>query len=129
MPKPARGRPTCKESGRFKGTGYIAFDNCKTSGHTNIILLYDKDMIVQRTTKIAISLPRDMLKAVEQERKRSGESRSELFRRAVDMLLRSYKERTMTERYIRAYEQIPETKEEIKAIRHTASDVLAGEPW
>ena len=84
---------------------------------------------MQRTTKIAISLPRDMLKAVEQERKRSGESRSELFRRAVDMLLRSYKERTMTERYIRAYEQIPETKEEIKAIRHTASDVLAGEPW
>jgi len=82
-----------------------------------------------KTTKIAISLPEDMLAVVEQERRESGESRSELFRRAVEMLLRRRREQEMTERYIRAYQQTPETKEEIEAARHAASAILAEESW
>lgn len=82
-----------------------------------------------KTTKIAISLPEDMLAVVEQERRESGESRSELFRRAVEMLLRRRREQEMSERYIRAYQQTPETKEEIEAARHAASAILAEEPW
>ena len=82
-----------------------------------------------KTTKIAISLPQDMLNAVEQITKESGESRSELFRRAVVMLLRRRREQEMSERYIRAYEQTPETREEIEAARHAASTILARESW
>ena len=82
-----------------------------------------------KTTKIAISLPEDMLVVVEQERRESGESRSELFRRAVEMLLRRRREQEMSERYIRAYQQSPETKEEIEAARHAASAILAEESW
>ena len=82
-----------------------------------------------KTTKIAISLPADILNAVERERKESGESRSELFRRAVELLLRRHREQDMSERYIRAYERIPETKEEIEAARHAASVILAEESW
>jgi metal-responsive CopG/Arc/MetJ family transcriptional regulator len=82
-----------------------------------------------KTTKIAISLPEDVFRAVEQERKASGESRSELFRRAVEMLLRRNRERAMSERYVHAYEQLPETKEEIDAARHAASAILSGELW
>ena len=82
-----------------------------------------------KTTKIAISLPEEVFSAVERERKESGESRSELFRRAVEMLLRRRQERDMSERYIRAYEQSPETKEEIEAARHAASAILAEESW
>ena len=82
-----------------------------------------------KTTKIAISLPEDMLAVVEQERRESGESRSELFRRAVEMLLRRRREQEMSERYIRAYQQTPETKEEIEAARHAASAMLAEESW
>ncbi len=82
-----------------------------------------------KTTKIAISLPEDMLAVVEQERRESGESRSELFRRAVEMLLRRRREQEMSERYIRAYQQTPETKEEIEAARHAASAILAEESW
>lgn len=82
-----------------------------------------------KTAKIAISLPKDILNAVEQERKASGESRSELFRRAVEMLLLRNREQAMSERYIRAYAQTPETKEEIDAARHAASVILSGEPW
>lgn len=82
-----------------------------------------------KTAKIAISLPEEVLVSVERERRNSGESRSEFFRRAVEALLRRQQEQEMSEQYIRAYQQIPETEEEIEAARHAASDILAKEPW
>ena len=82
-----------------------------------------------KTSKIAISLPEEVLTAVEREREESGESRSQIFRRAVDLLLRQRKEREMSELYIRAYQTVPETKEEVDAARRAASTILAEEPW
>ena len=82
-----------------------------------------------KTSKIAISLPEEVLTAVEREREESGESRSQIFRRAVDLLLRQRKEREMSELYIRAYQQVPETKEEVAATRRAANTILAEEPW
>ena len=82
-----------------------------------------------KTAKIAISLPEEVLIAVEKEREGSGESRSQIFRRAVELLLRQQKERELSEQYVRAYQQVPETKEEIDAARHAASAVLSEEPW
>lgn len=82
-----------------------------------------------KTAKIAISLPEEVLVSVERERRNSGESRSEFFRRAVEALLRRQQEQEMSEQYIRAYQQIPETEEEIEAARHAATDILAKEPW
>ena len=37
-----------------------------------------------KTAKVAISLPEDILKVVEKERKARGESRSEFFRQAMN---------------------------------------------
>jgi metal-responsive CopG/Arc/MetJ family transcriptional regulator len=82
-----------------------------------------------KTTKITISLPEEVLTAVEREREGSGESRSQIFRRAVELLLRQQKEQKMSEQYIRAYQQIPETNEEVAAARHAATTILAEEPW
>lgn len=82
-----------------------------------------------KVSKIAISLPEEVLTAVEREREESGESRSQIFRRAVDLLLRQRKEREMSELYMRAYQQVPETKEEVAAARRAASIILAEEPW
>jgi len=82
-----------------------------------------------KASKIAISLPEEVLTAVEREREESGESRSQIFRRAVDLLLRQRKEREMSEKYIRAYQQVPETKEEVTAARRSASTILAEELW
>jgi metal-responsive CopG/Arc/MetJ family transcriptional regulator len=82
-----------------------------------------------KTTKIAISLPDDMFTDVEHERSESGESRSEFFRRAVESLLRRRREQDKTERYVRAYRQNPETKEEIEAARHAASAIFSEESW
>jgi len=82
-----------------------------------------------KISKIAISLPEEVLTAVEREREESGESRSQIFRRAVELLLRQRKEMEMSERYIRAYQEMPDTKEEVTAARRAASTILAEEPW
>jgi metal-responsive CopG/Arc/MetJ family transcriptional regulator len=82
-----------------------------------------------KTAKIAISLPEEVLDAVERERRDRGESRSQFFRRAAEILLRRRREQELNTQYIRAYQQTPETKEEIEAARHAASDILAKEPW
>jgi metal-responsive CopG/Arc/MetJ family transcriptional regulator len=84
---------------------------------------------MSKTTKIAISLPVDILDEVERERKETGESRSQLFRRAMEMLLRRHREQEISRQYIRAYEQVPETTEEIEAARRAAGSILSGEPW
>jgi len=82
-----------------------------------------------KTAKIAISLPKEVLAAVEQARKDNGESRSEFFRRAAETLLRRQREQEMNELYVRAYQQMPETEEEVEAARRAASNILAEEPW
>jgi len=78
--------------------------------------------------KIAISLPEEMLQAVEKERLAKGESRSEFFRRAVEQLLRRELEREWDEQYVRAYLENPETAEEL-AWGQLGLAALAQEPW
>jgi metal-responsive CopG/Arc/MetJ family transcriptional regulator len=84
---------------------------------------------MSKTTKIAISLPEDVLDAIEKERNGSGESRSLLFRRAVELLLRQRREKELNEQYISAYRQEPETEEEIEASRRAAGSILSEELW
>jgi metal-responsive CopG/Arc/MetJ family transcriptional regulator len=84
---------------------------------------------MSKTTKIAISLPEEVLDAVERERGESGESRSEFFRRAVEALLRQQREQELSEQYVHAYQTLPESLEEIEAARRAASNILAEEPW
>ena len=84
---------------------------------------------MSKTAKIAISLPEEVLTAVERERRDSGESRSQFFRRAAEAQLRRRREQEMSERYIRAYMEIPESQEEVAATLHAASNILSMEPW
>jgi metal-responsive CopG/Arc/MetJ family transcriptional regulator len=74
---------------------------------------------MSKTSKVAISLPTKIFEAIEQERKESGESRSELFRQAIEILLHRRQEEEKLRQYILGYQQMPETKEEI----------TAAEPW
>jgi metal-responsive CopG/Arc/MetJ family transcriptional regulator len=82
-----------------------------------------------RTNKIAISLPDEVLQKVEKERAESGESRSQYFRRAVESLLSSRKAQERSRIYIRAYQEMPETTEEINTARLSARAILGEEPW
>lgn len=80
-------------------------------------------------SKIAISLPSDILQAIEDARKASGESRSQFLRRAVEAYLRRQRERELEAQYIRGYTEKPETPEETSAIYGAGLAALAQEPW
>jgi len=82
-----------------------------------------------KTAKVAISLPEDVLAAVELERRAKGESRSEFFRRAVEKRLKEERESSVIRDYVRGYEEFPESAEQVEAAHRLGSAVLAAEPW
>ena len=84
---------------------------------------------MDKSTKVAISLPENVLKAIEKERKARGESRSEFFRRAAEKLLKQEQESKAVETYIRGYRIMPESSEEVRAVHLAGVAVLAEEPW
>jgi len=84
---------------------------------------------MNKSAKVAISLPESILKAVEEKRKAKGESRSEFFRRAAEKLLKQEQEAKEVEKYIRGYSTIPESAKEVEAAHKVGVAVLAEEPW
>ena len=82
-----------------------------------------------KSAKVAISLPEDVLEAVEAERKVKGESRSKFFRRAIERLLKQERESSAVKDYVRGYREVPESAEEVEAVHWVGSAVLAEEPW
>jgi metal-responsive CopG/Arc/MetJ family transcriptional regulator len=84
---------------------------------------------MSKSAKVAISVPEDILKAVETERKAKGESRSQFFRRAVEGLLKEERGTSAIQDYIRGYREIPESAEEVAAAHQVGSAVVAEELW
>ena len=82
-----------------------------------------------KSAKVAISLPKDMLEAVETERKAKSESRSKFFRRAIERLLKQERESSDIKDYVHGYQEIPESVAEVEAAQQIGSDVLTKEPW
>ncbi len=84
---------------------------------------------MSKVVKIAISLPAELCEAADQMRQKRGETRSEFFRNAVALFLRSEQEQEAIERYIQGYHQHPETDDDIAAIHQVSVEVLSQEPW
>lgn len=84
---------------------------------------------MEKSAKVAISLPEDTLKVIEKERKARGESRSEFFRRAIEEYLRQEKNSIEIEKYIHGYTTIPESTEEVEVIHQAGVNILSEEPW
>lgn len=84
---------------------------------------------MEKSAKVAISLPENILRDIEKERKSKGESRSEFFRRAVERLLKHEKESESVKAYIHGYTVMPESAEDVKTVHEAGVNVLAGEPW
>ena len=84
---------------------------------------------MNKTTKVAISLPEHILKAIEEERRTKGESRSEFFRRAAEILLKQARESKQVDRYVQGYRAMPEATDEIETAHRQGISVLAEEPW
>jgi metal-responsive CopG/Arc/MetJ family transcriptional regulator len=84
---------------------------------------------MKKVAKIAISLPEDLLRVVDEQRRANGISRSAFFRSAVEELSRRQREQDAAGRYVRGYLQHPESDEEIQEALQTSTAVLAAEPW
>ena len=82
---------------------------------------------MNKNTKIAISLPEDLLQDVERERQAVGESRSEFFRRAVYDRIR--RERELGVQYAQGYLRDPETPDELAWVESASLAVLREYPW
>ncbi len=83
--------------------------------------------------KIAISLPNEVLEAVEKERTTAGISRSEYFRRTVEEHLSREREREREKedvaRYIQGYLDDPETPDELAWVRSKNQYAFDDESW
>ncbi len=83
---------------------------------------------MNRTVKVAISLPEELLRQVDGVRRLRGESRSQYFRDAAVAHL-SLGTESAIEIYRRGYVDQPESPSEIEAATQSAVALLASEPW
>jgi predicted transcriptional regulator len=80
------------------------------------------------SVKVAVSLPDDLLVAIDQAARAAGMSRSRYFREALTAYLRD-QGLSAVQRYQAAYREHPETSEEIDAAMASAVQLLVAEPF
>ena len=84
---------------------------------------------MRKRGKVAITVSADVLAEAERERKRTGESRSAVFERALKMYFTDQRAVEAARRYVDGYRRAPETAAEIRVATITAMSALAAEPW
>ena len=84
---------------------------------------------MRKAAKVTISLPSEVLEHVERQRQAKAQSRSEFILHAVEERLRRERERADVEQYIRGYQEMPETEEEIAEAEALAAAAISQLPW
>ena len=84
---------------------------------------------MDRSVKVTISLPADVLAEIESECKARNETRSAFIRVAVDQAIRERRAKADIARYVRGYEQYPESDEELALADQLSRAVLLEEQW
>jgi metal-responsive CopG/Arc/MetJ family transcriptional regulator len=84
---------------------------------------------MSKAVKIAISLPADLLEALEKERQARNESRSQFFRQAVEHLLRQRRLQEAVKQYVQGYLADPESDEEVASVQQVSMAALHPEDW
>ena len=82
-----------------------------------------------KTTKIAISLPRDDFKRIEEIRKELGSQRSTVIDMAIRFWFKSLDAEKKIKRYEEGYKKKPESLEEIKAMEKVSAEAFSEEGW
>jgi metal-responsive CopG/Arc/MetJ family transcriptional regulator len=83
-------------------------------------------MPVQR---VAVSLPTELYRQIEEARRFTGQTRSQLMADAAAEYLAARRAEAEAHAYRRGYELHPETAEEIAKFHGLSSEVLASVPW
>ena len=85
--------------------------------------------MAKMATKVAVSLPTDLYRAVERLRKKSGRTRSAVMQDALRHWLRHRAEIALVSEYEEGYRRTPEGRREIEAAEAAAVRLLAAEKW
>ncbi len=80
-------------------------------------------------TKVAISLPTDLYRAVEKTRKKNRRSRSAVVQDALRRWLREQQQAQADQEYVEAYRRMPETPQEIAEAEAMAKDSWSEWEW
>jgi metal-responsive CopG/Arc/MetJ family transcriptional regulator len=80
-------------------------------------------------TRFTVSVPTNLLEAVDRTLVKDEENRSALVRRLLEQALKDMQERLDVERYIRSYRECPETEEEVGGADHTFRAWARENPW
>lgn len=81
-----------------------------------------------KTAKIAVSLPADLLDAIEKERNSRGSTRSAIVQEALKQWLAGLGQRVLVQRYENGYQRQPESPDEGDAANWSAA-ALASQDW
>jgi metal-responsive CopG/Arc/MetJ family transcriptional regulator len=79
--------------------------------------------------KVAVSIPADLYRAVEQARKRRKKSRSAVMQDALRYWLKLEAEAALVREYEEGYRRKPESRREVKAADAAAARILAATEW
>ena len=82
-----------------------------------------------QVVKTAVSIPQDKYRKAELLRKKTGDSRSALYSKALDSLFSSMRVRELEERYEAGYRAHPENTLEMRAILKASAPVIGKEKW
>ena len=82
---------------------------------------------MQKTAKIAISLPKEDLDKIEKLRKRLGSERSAIIDKAIRFWFNYLEQEELVKRYEQGYKKKPESIQEIKAMEKLSADAFAEE--
>lgn len=79
--------------------------------------------------KTAVSIPQDKYRRAELLRKRTGESRSALYAKALDSLFTSLAVRELEEKYEAGYRAVPEETGDLSAALKASARAIGKEKW
>jgi metal-responsive CopG/Arc/MetJ family transcriptional regulator len=80
-------------------------------------------------TKVAVSIPSELYRAVERIRRATGKTRSAIVQDALRHWLRSQAEALLVREYEAGYRRLPESRREIDAATAAAVRLLSSEEW
>ena len=81
------------------------------------------------TAKVAISMPKEVFRSVEETRRRLKMDRSEAVVTALHAWLKGIEEREMIRRYVEGYKKHPESRVEAKVWTRLAAQAFHKDPW
>ncbi len=84
---------------------------------------------MQRAEKVALSLPKGLFREVEKLRRATGETRSGLVARALQLLLAERSRRERVREYVEGYREHPESDREVASAEAAAKQLLSEVPW